>query len=144
MQMNLYEQSVCVLQLCPIPQSIQQLIYYTLVGYGTPASNAIQTMSGIDETLAKVAIFSPLNRNIRSLNALKKVSYYYNKPSYFSRCALYELHRVYLSVNRDKYSDEFRITRCQDMQNLLDDLTKKKLTRLIVEKKELTFGKGCI
>ena len=134
--MNPYEQSVRLLRLCPIPQSIQQLIYYILIGYGTPTTNALQTISFFENYTVRFAIFSPLNRNRLSLNAMcKKISYYYENPSHFSRYTLYELHIIYLNVNKSKnnYSEEYMITRNQDMQNLLRDLTKKRLMCLIAE-----------
>ena len=147
MQMNLYEQSVCLLRLCPIPQSIQQLIYYTLIGYGTPTTNALQTNALQTTTFLENydVRFANLNRNRLSLHAMgKKMSYYCNKPSHFSRYTLYELHYIYLNVNKNNYSEQYMITRNEDMQNLLRDLTKKRLRRLIVEEEELTFGHSLV
>lgn len=143
--MDPYEQSMCVLRLSPVPHSIQQLIYYMLIGHGTPTTNALQTITFFEDYTVRFAIFSPSNKNRLSLHSMcKKISYYHDNPSHFSLYTFYELHCIYLNVNKNNYSEQFMITRNEDMQNLLRNLTKKRLTRLIVEEEELTFGKGCI
>lgn len=129
--MNPYEQSMQMLSLCPIPHCIQQLIYYTLVGYGTLSANAIRIMPAMEDIPIKVVIFGPHNRCRHTLYFMKKtITRYYDDATHFSLHALYELHLIYLNTQRPT---EYLNSKRQIMKDSLYVSTKIRLVRLMVE-----------
>ena len=131
--MNLYEQSIQMLSLCPIPHCIQQLIYYMLIGYGTLSANAIRIMPAMEDIPIKVVAFGPHNRCRHTLYFMKKtITRYYDDATHFSLHALYELHLVYLNTRRPT---EYLNSERQIMNDSLYVSTKIRLIRLMVEER---------
>jgi hypothetical protein len=112
--MNPYEQFTKLLALSPVPPCIQQLIYYNLVGYGTPSTSAIHSR-----------IFGHLKRYISTYYGQMALHYY--NATHFSRIALLELHLIYLINNPHVVSS----VRC--MSNSLNVIKKNRLVRLMEE-----------
>ena len=108
--MNPYEQFIKLLALSPVPPCIQQLIYYNLVGYGTPSASAIHSPN----------VFGHLKRYSSTLYYVQMALHYYN-ASHFSRVAFLELHLIYLYNNPHIVS------------NSLNVIKKNRLVRLVEE-----------
>ena len=108
--MNPYEQFIKLLALSPVPPCIQQLIYYNLVGYGTPSAGAIHIPN----------VFAHLKRYSSRLYSTVMALHYYN-ASHFSRVAFLELHLIYLYNNPHIVS------------NSLNVIKKNRLVRLVEE-----------
>jgi hypothetical protein len=129
--MNPYEQSIHLLRVCPIPSSIQQIIYYLLVGFGTETANAIRTAPAISDEPIKTVAFGPLGRCRHTLYYWNyTINHYYDNASHFSRLALYELHLIYL-INSPPLPYIF--SRIQDITSSLRVLIKNRLMRFVVE-----------
>ena len=116
--MNPYEQFIKLLALSPVPPCIQQIIYYNLVGYGTPSACAIHIPN----------VFGHLKRY--SFMALKRYSsmalHYYN-ATHFSRVAFLELHLIYL------YNNPHIVSNVRGMSNSLNVIKKNRLVRFVEE-----------
>lgn len=107
--MNTYKQ---LLQLCPIPECIQQLIFNILVGYGTPSANAIQSvMPNINVILKTNACLES------SLSA-----------SYFSQEAIIEIHIIYLT---NKPQTHARISKVKAINNYFRKITQERLIQFL-------------
>ena len=130
--MNLYEQYANVLQLCSIPESIQQMIFYLLVGYGTSSAHNIQgelANTNKKEEPIHAIILGPLDRCRHTLYYMENtINHVYDNSNYFSREALYHAHLIYLQ-NKKKQT-EYTITKIQELTNDLKRLTKNRLTQL--------------
>ena len=129
--MNPYEQSIRLLRVCPIPSSIQQIIYYLLVGFGTETANAIRTAHAILDVPIKAVAFGPLGRCRHTLYFMHyTINHYYDNASHFSRLALYELHLIYLNHNPPL---PYISSRIQDVSSSLRALINNRLMRFFVE-----------
>ena len=107
--MNTYKQ---LLELCPIPECIQQLIFNILVGYGTPSANAIQSV------IPNINVILKTNACLRSsLSA-----------TYFSQEAIIEIHIIYLT---NKQQTHARISKVKAMNNYLRKITQERLIRFL-------------
>jgi len=130
--MNPYEQFMQLLSTCPVPRCIQQLIYYHLVGYGTPSAGVIQTMTPAEDIPIKVVALGPLNTCRHSLYYMEKtITHNYDISSHFSRQALYEHHIIYLKSK--KIQTEYIISRQRAMMESLQILANIRLMRLTIE-----------
>jgi hypothetical protein len=107
-----------------------------LIGYGTLSANAMSAnakriMLTAQDIPIKVVVFGPLNRCRYTLYFMKKTTTrHYDDAKHFSRCALYELHLVYLNAQRQtEYVNSNR--------RIIDDSllvsTNIRLIRLMVE-----------
>ena len=114
--MNPYEQFIKLLALSPVPPCIQQLIYYNLVGYGTPSASAIHSPN----------VFGHLKRYSSTLYYVQMALHYYN-ASHFSRVAFLELHLIYL------YNNPHIVSNVRCMSNSLNVIKKNRLVRLVEE-----------
>ena len=131
--MNPYEQSFHFLCLCPVPSSIQEKIYYLLVGFGTETANAIRTAPAILDVPIKAVAFGPLGRCRHTLYFMHFtviINHNYDNASHFSRLALYELHLIYLNNNPPL---PYISSRIRDVSSSLRALIKNRLMRFIVE-----------
>ena len=132
--MNLYEQSM-ILRMCPVPASIQQIIYYLLMGFGTETANAIRTAPAILDVPIKSVAFGPLGRCRHTLYYMNfTINHYYDNASHFSRRALYELHLIYLDRNPPL---PYISSRIQDITSSLHVLNKNRLMRFVVEERRI-------
>ena len=132
--MNPYEQFIKLLTQSPVPLCIQQLIYYNLVGYGTPSASVIQTMIPAEDIPIKVVALGPPNKCRHSLYYMgKTITHNYDESSHFSRQALYEFHIIYLKSKKNQ--TEYIISRQRDMTETLQILTNVRLMRLTIESK---------
>jgi hypothetical protein len=119
--MNTFEIACKLLELCPVPSCIQQLIFNILVGYGTPSANAIQ------------------KETIRSWGAVNEFRYILNYiEQYYNQEVLYELHIIYLT---NKRQTSYTISKLQILSQYSQDLTRNRLIRLLDEETKLRLIK---
>ena len=138
--MNPYEQSIHLLCLCPVPSSIQEKIYYLLVGFGTETANAIRTAPAILDVPIKAVAFGPLGRCRHTLYYTNfTVNHYYDNASHFSRLALYELHLIYLDHSPPL---PYISSRIQDVSSSLRALINNRLMRFFVEESLMRLVTG--
>ena len=138
--MNPYEQSIHLLCLCPVPSSIQEKIYYLLVGFGTETANAIRTAPAILDVPIKAVAFGPLGRCRHTLYYMNfTVNHYYDNASHFSRLALYELHLIYLDHSPPL---PYISSRIQDVSSSLRALINNRLMRFFVEESLMRLVTG--
>jgi hypothetical protein len=134
--MNIFELSINLLELSPIPSSIQWMIIHSLIGHGTPSTNAIKKSNvhiGADNEIPirVVALYG--------LNECRYTMYYmegaivicYKNASYHSRMALFELHTIYL-LNKKKQT-QYVVTKLRDISNSLKEHTKNRLEMVCSE-----------
>jgi hypothetical protein len=122
--MNL-ETATKLVELCPVPSCIQQLILTILLGYGTPSAHAIQTAPLIDEIPIQVVHVGTLNRCRHTIYYMEKtITHCYDNASHFSREALYEIHIIYLT---NKQQTPYTILKLRDLTQYSSTLTRNRL-----------------
>jgi hypothetical protein len=137
--MNILEQNKILLNLCPIPQIIQEMIFNILVGYGTPSANILKDPVITKDNFIKriiVISFGRVGRMIirhspKFLNYCELLDMHANS-TYFSLETIYELHVVYL---KNKIMTPYRIRKLQDLRIELHNNMKLRLVKTIEEEK---------
>jgi hypothetical protein len=118
--MNILEQNKILLNLCPIPQIIQEMIFNIFVGYGTPSANILKNPVITKDNFIKRIIVISFGRLRRS--------------TYFSLETIYELHAVYL---KNKIMTPYRICKLQDLRIELHNNMKLRLVKMIKEEEKI-------
>jgi hypothetical protein len=138
--MNALETAHHLLGLCPIPSSIQQIIYYSLVGHGTTSANAIQTCFHEEEEIPiRVVIWGD---NDDSSTKCRYTVFYmektknrcYDNSSHYSLIALFDLHPIYLSK---KSGSQYAILKTAELARRESVLTSLRLARLQEEESKI-------
>ena len=120
--MNTFEIACKLVELCPVPACIQQLIFNILVGYGTPSANAIQ------------------KETTRSWGAPNEFRYTLNYiEQNYNREALYELHIIYLT---NKRQTSYTISKIQMISRYSQAHIRSRLIRLLDEETNLRLIKN--
>ena len=133
--MNSFEYASSLLELCPIPESIQQCIFSLLIGFGTPSTKAMKNATLPEEVPIRVVALGMLDRCRHTLYYMERtISHCYDNASHFSREALFELHKIYLS---NKRPTAYTITKTQELNNRLQTMSRKRLLQFIVEESQI-------
>ena len=138
--MNALETAHNLLGLCPIPSSIQQIIYYSLVGHGTPSSNAILASSRKGEEIPiRVVIWSDNDETSTKCRYTvfymeKTINCYYDNSSHYSLMALFDLHPIYLSR---KTGSRYGILKTAELARRESALTSLRLARFNEEESKI-------
>ena len=127
-----------LVELCPVPSCIQQLIFNILVGYGTPSAHAIQTAPhSIVETPIQVQIGTLTQCRHTLYYMEKRIIHCYDNASHFSRDALYELHIIYLTK---KPQTPYIISKLRDVFQYYNTLTRNRLIQLCNEETKIRLS----
>lgn len=133
--MNIFEEAIMLLKLCPIPESIQQCIFNLLVGYGTNTASAIKTITIPDDIPIRVIVFGSLDRCRHTLYYMERtINHFYDNASHFSKEALFELHNIYLS---NKRQTPYIITKTHEITEYLQVIKRKRLIQFITEESRI-------
>jgi hypothetical protein len=135
--MNVFEVANKMLDLLPIPRSVQLLILNLLIGYGTPSAKALKTRSDHDAEIPIRVV------RVEGYDRCKYIAYYmdgvimrcYDYASYDSKLALFELHSVYL-LNK-KIQTPYIISQLELLSTCLKDYTKNRHSQLIIQEELL-------
>ena len=124
-----------LVELCPVPSCMQQLILTILLGYGTPSAHAIQTAPLIDEIPIQVVHVGTLNRCRHTLYYMEKtLTHCYNNATHFSREALFELHIIYLT---NKRQTPYTISKLRDLTQYSIALSRNRLIQMCNEETKI-------
>jgi hypothetical protein len=129
--MNKFETASMLLTLCPIPTSIQDIIFGMLLSQGTPSAAAIKRDEKEEEKEIpiKVVALGTLDRCRHTLYYMEKtINHNYDNASYFSKEALFELHIVYLNGKR---STPYTTRKIQELTNHLKKLHSSFISHII-------------
>lgn len=134
--MNPFETARELLELTPIPSSIQQIIFNMLIGYGTPSSKVLKTKEPDEDIPIRVVAIGPLNRCRHTMYyTWKTKTHCYDNASHYSREALYELHTVYL-LNK-KRQTSYVLSKLLDMAIYMEAQTETRLSQFAAEERKI-------
>ena len=135
--MNPLEQNKTLLELCPIPTIIQEMIFNILVGYGTPSANLfenptiilrnfIKRISRVSFRTTKRLIICHISRELTYFQML----YMYENSPHFSLVTIYELHMIHLKKTE---MNPYKNSKVREITSEIQINTKKRLLQMIKE-----------
>jgi hypothetical protein len=135
--MNVFESAKNLLELCPIPSVIQQLILNSFIGYGTPSSQALKITDNDEEIPIRVVVMEVSDKFRYSIYYMDKVinRYYDYSSSHHSLIALCELHIIYLF--KKQIQPPYVLLKLRELCDHMNDYTKRRLLRLMDEESKV-------
>ena len=122
-----------LLQLCPVPKDIQNIILYMLIGYGTAASVSIRTLitdlnapNNIYKTTILFRFYPSLWRYLVLKNGSRITSYVKHPEIYNNLECIYEIQMAYLEILKSSVG-------ILHLNNLLVKTIKTRLLKVIKE-----------
>jgi len=137
--MNTFEQNKILLSLCPIPESIQKMIFNILIGYGTPNTNILTNLEEIKNNFMKKIVVTSFGRVgcLSICHSRKELNYYQSltineNATYFTLETLYELHAIYLQSTPMTH---YKLSKLHDLKQELTNIKRIRLLKMLEEEK---------